>query len=229
MQNADCWEAKFQPCKYSDKLLELVSSLNERFKKSVDLQQIKKACYYAREYHGSQLRFSGEPYYSHPLEVAAIACKFPRLFTTNFLLIAILHDCIEDTNLTYEMIAELFNQEVAKGVEDLTRIKHGQKLTAAETLVGLYEKQNKEEIISIKLCDRLHNMQTLGSMAPNKIERIVKETAIAFLVSSAALELYEIEETLEALCLNAIKDLNLAQLDLFEDSSLLLSLGFQND
>jgi (p)ppGpp synthase/HD superfamily hydrolase len=229
MQNINCWESKFQLCQYSDKLLRLVASLNKIVKNPVDIHQIQKACYYAREYHRSQLRKSGEPYYSHLLEVAMIACKFPRLFTTNFLVTAILHDCIEDTTLTSEIIATIFNQEVARGVEDLTRIKNGAKVTAAETLVLLYGRQNKREIVHIKLCDRLHNMQTIGAMKPEKVKKIVKETAISFLVSSADLELYEMEEALVELCLDAISNLNLEQKDLFEDNSLLLSLGFRND
>jgi (p)ppGpp synthase/HD superfamily hydrolase len=229
MKDLNCWESKFQPCEYSDKLLNLIIELNKTAKVPVDILEIKKACYYAREYHGSQLRKSGEPYYSHPLEVAVIACKFPSLFTTNFLVTAILHDCIEDTTLTSEMIAEIFNQEVANGVEDLTRIKNGVKVTAAETLVLLYGQKNKKEIINIKLCDRLHNMQTIGAMKLEKANKIIKETAISFLVSCADLDLYEMEEALLEECLSAINNFNLEKKGFFEDNSLLLSLGFQND
>ena len=101
MEDIKSWESKFQPCEYSDKLLNLITELNKTVRIPVDVLEIKKACYYAREYHGSQLRKSGDPYYSHPLEVAYLFAKYvaenaQQHYTTDLIIIAILHDTIEE-------------------------------------------------------------------------------------------------------------------------------------
>ena len=69
MEDIKSWESKFQPCEYSDKLLNLITELNKTARVPVNISEIKKACHVAREYHGSQLRKSGHPYYYHPLGV----------------------------------------------------------------------------------------------------------------------------------------------------------------
>ncbi len=90
-------------------------------------------------YHGSQIRQSGDPYYSHPIEVTIMLAEFvaeevPKLFTTIMLQAALLHDTIEDTELTEEAITEIFGPEVAKHVEGLTRIKSYGKISSGESL-----------------------------------------------------------------------------------------------
>ena len=76
MEDIKNWESKFQPCQYSDKLLNLLIYLNTIVKTPADVKIVKKANYYARVYHGSQLRKSGEPYYSHPLIVAYLLALY---------------------------------------------------------------------------------------------------------------------------------------------------------
>lgn len=86
----------------------------------MDIQQIKKAIYFAKEYHMDQFRHSGEPFYSHPLEVAYLVSDY--LFRTDILVTAILHDTLEDTALTYEEIAAIFGKDIADNVELLKRM-----------------------------------------------------------------------------------------------------------
>ena len=116
MEDINCWEEKFELCQYSDQLLNIISELNKRIKIPVNVKTIKKACYYARMYHGEQTRKSKEPYYSHPLMVAYLFASYvgkdiPQYYTTYLIVIAILHDCLEDTKFTYEMIVKIFGNQ----------------------------------------------------------------------------------------------------------------------
>jgi (p)ppGpp synthase/HD superfamily hydrolase len=204
MEDIKSWESKFQPCEYSDKLLNLITELNKTARVPVNILEIKKACYYAREYHGTQLRKSGDPYYSHPLIVAYLFAKYvaenaQRYYTTDLIVIAILHDTIEDTTLTSDMIQRIFNQSVAIGVEDLTRLKYEIKTTAADTLNSLFV-QYKLDILHIKVFDRVHNMRTICAMKPEKQKKIIDETVSHFIPMTSYLGLYKIKQELITLC-----------------------------
>jgi (p)ppGpp synthase/HD superfamily hydrolase len=165
------------------------------------LSEIKKAIYYAKKYHGEQKRQSGEPYYSHPIEVAYMISDY--LFRTDIIVTSILHDTIEDTELTFEMIDSIFGSLVAKQVMDLTRIKEdSHKISSAETVELLF-KQKKYDLLLIKLFDRLHNMQTIGVKSPEKIKKIVEETLLIFLALAAYLEKLDIEKEIGDLCIKA--------------------------
>ena len=209
MNDAKHWMSKFQPCEYSDKLLSLINEFNKTANLPVNILEIKKACYYARKYHGSQLRKSGAPYYSHPLEVAYLFAKYAcenikQYYTTDLIIIAILHDCLEDTKLTKDMIKVIFNHSVANGVEDLTRLKHAIETTAADTLNSLFI-QYKFDILHIKIFDRLHNMRTIKAMEPIKKKKIIDETVSHFIPMTFYLGLYEAKQELIKLCRNEIE------------------------
>jgi (p)ppGpp synthase/HD superfamily hydrolase len=200
MEYINCWESKFQPCEYSDKLIFLLESLNKWVAEPVDINEVKKACHVAREYHGSQLRKSGEPYYSHPLEVGCLFSRYAgienhKYYTTDLVITAILHDCLEDTKLTKDMIEAIFGDIVANGVQDLTRIKDGIKITAADS-VDLLVSQHKEGVLLIKIFDRLHNARTINFMPPHKVVAILQETLRKFLFSSIYTETAAIEKEL---------------------------------
>lgn len=93
MQDLENWQGKFEICIYAQKLLDKITYLNSVVKTSaVDILEVKKAIYYARKYHGTQMRQSGEPFYSHPIEVACMISDY--LFRTDILVTSILHDCI---------------------------------------------------------------------------------------------------------------------------------------
>ncbi|MCX7352302.1 MAG: HD domain-containing protein [Proteobacteria bacterium] len=166
--------------------MDKILSKNETAEHQVDIIEVKKAIFYAKKYHGDQLRKSGEPYYSHPLEVAYKVSDY--LFKTHMILVSILHDTIEDTELTFSMIESIFSQEIASNVDDLTRIKADQKISAAELIETLWT-EKKYDLVLVKLFDRLHNMQTIGAMSPKKAQSTIDETLRYFLVLSEMMNL----------------------------------------
>ena len=147
MEDIDDWQSKLQPCTYSNRLLDKILSKNETAEHQVDIIEVKKAIFYAKKYHGDQLRKSGEPYYSHPLEVAYKVSDY--LFKTHMIVVSILHDTIEDTELTFSMIESIFSQEIASNVDDLTRIKADQKISAAELIETLWT-EKKYDLVLVK-------------------------------------------------------------------------------
>jgi (p)ppGpp synthase/HD superfamily hydrolase len=187
-----------EPCHYSIRLIDRLKSLDT--KNVLDFDLINKAIYWAKKYHGEQKRKSGEPYYTHPLEVAYIFAENiiledRKYYTTDLIITAILHDTIEDTLLTKDMIEQGFNQYVANNVDDLTRIKTDRKFTAGETLELIYP-QNKKGILYIKIFDRLHNLQTIGFVSEIKRNKVIEETIKYFIPLCAFLGLYDIKRGL---------------------------------
>jgi (p)ppGpp synthase/HD superfamily hydrolase len=191
------WESKFRSCDYSDKLLTKIIRLNAESNHPVDISRVKKAIHFAKEYHAGQTRQSGEPYYSHPLEVANMVCDY--LFETNAIITSILHDTLEDTELDHSTLKEHFGEIVVNQVEDLTRVTPTGKITSAEILKKLWREQ-KHTLILIKLLDRVHNMQTIFAKSPEKQHKIVTETLQYFLVVGEALELPQLAKVLYTAC-----------------------------
>ena len=194
------WQQMYEPCTYSTRLLNKLIQLNSNVIKPVDIVEIKKSIYYAKKYHGSQMRQSGEPYYSHPIEVAYMVAEYteqhmPKYFRTGMIVTAILHDTIEDTDLTENMIAYIFGDQVASQVEALTRIKPDRKISSAEIVERLFKEKNYEALI-IKLFDRLHNTQTIFAKSPEKIKKIVDETISSFLTLSIYFKVADIAQVL---------------------------------
>jgi (p)ppGpp synthase/HD superfamily hydrolase len=201
MQDNNGWWAKLDRCEYSNRLLDKLLLLNEAkpAEGKIDISKVKKAIYYAKKYHGDQKRQSGEPYYSHPFEVAYMISDY--LFRTDIIVTSILHDTIEDTELTFEMIRKLFGEVIAHQVMDLTRITggDGRKISSAE-MVGFLFEQKKYDLLLIKQFDRLHNMQSIGAKSPEKIKKITEETIGTFTVLAAFLGIRSIEEELIQSC-----------------------------
>ena len=110
-----------------------------------------------------------------------------------------IHDCLEDTELTKDMISKIFNNTIAYMVEDLTRIKAGVKISAAES-VDLLLSLHKEGVLLIKMFDRLHNARTINFMSPKKISKILHETIEKFLFSSIYIDAMDIESELVEIC-----------------------------
>ncbi len=200
MEDINDWQSKFESCSYSDRLLGKILLKNKTAYQPIDINDLKKAIYYARKYHGEQLRKSGEPYYSHPLEVAYRVSDY--LFNANALVVSILHDTIEDTELTFEMIESVFSQEIAIQVDDLTRIKKDRKISAAELIENLWA-QKKYDLVLIKLFDRLHNMQTIGAISQKKAQSTIDETLKYFLVLSEMMNLPSLGDYLYNECYKA--------------------------
>ncbi|MCC8372440.1 MAG: HD domain-containing protein [Rickettsia endosymbiont of Pseudomimeciton antennatum] len=200
-------QSKYENCQYTDRLLKKLSQLNQQASPPIDIDEIRKGIYYAKKYHGSQMRQSGDPYYSHPIEVAYMVAEYtaqemPKLFRTDMIITSLLHDTIEDTTLTENMISMVFGTQIANQVKDLTRIKSYGKISSQETLYLLHL-QKKHDVLLIKLFDRLHNMQTIESKSPEKIKKIVDETVKSFLVACTYFGYIKLEEYLYKLCCNS--------------------------
>ncbi len=202
------WEAKYINCHYTDRLLNKLSELNQQVTQPVDIDEIRKGIYYARKYHGSQMRQSGDPYYSHPIEVAYMVAEYtaqemPQYFRTDMIVTSLLHDTIEDTTLTEDMIAQVFGKQIAGQVADLTRVKQHGKISAAKTIEQLWLKK-KHDILLIKLFDRIHNMQTIGAKSSEKARKTIVETLSRFITLSMYYNTPTIEQNFVELCSKVI-------------------------
>ena len=177
-------------CKYSIRLIEKLKLLNTQ--NTLDFKVINKAIYFARKYHGSQKRKSGEPYYSHPLEVAYMISDYN--LKTDIIAASILHDIIEDTEVTVEMIQSTFGNRIAEMVDRLTRDRpDGTKLSVEQILNNAYQLKDKE-VLLIKLFDRLHNIQTIESINTEKQKKIAEETLKYVAIISTEFDDISLEE-----------------------------------
>ncbi|WP_137992896.1 RelA/SpoT family protein [Streptomyces vilmorinianum] len=142
-----------------------------------DLAVLRRAYVLAEFSHRGQFRKSGEPYITHPLAVTLILAELGAETTT--LTAALLHDTVEDTEVTLDQVREQFGDEVAYLVDGVTKLEKVDYGAAAEPETFrkmLVATGNDVRVMSIKLADRLHNMRTLGVMRPEKQVRIAKVT-----------------------------------------------------
>ncbi len=144
-----------------------------------DVELLSRAYEFAAEQHQSQLRQSGDPFLSHPLEVAHILADMKLDVTT--LCAALLHDVVEDTRMPLETIAQRFGEDTARLVEGVTKISRLDLLApearqAENVRKVLLAMVNDVRVVLVKLGDRLHNMRTLGFLPSEKQERIARET-----------------------------------------------------
>ena len=142
-----------------------------RYAPSTDLEVIQRAYEYADEKHKNQLRKSGEPYIIHPLAVAEIVAEIG--LDTDAITAALLHDCLEDTDASFEEISRLFGETVANLVEGVTKLTRVQYSTMEEqqmeNLRKMFMAMSKDiRVILIKIADRLHNTRTLQYQTPAK-------------------------------------------------------------
>jgi len=182
-------------------LVELVKSYDP----GADEDLINRAYVYAMKAHGSQTRASGDPYFSHPLEVAGILTGF-KLDTAS-IVTALLHDTIEDTDTTREDIIEHFGENICnlvEGVTKLTRIELQSETgegKQAENFRKLVLAMSEDlRVLLIKLADRLHNMRTLHFIKkPEKRRRIAMETLDIYAPLAERIGIHEIKDELENL------------------------------
>jgi len=143
------------------------------------VEKVRRAYEFGAHAHSGQLRLSGEPYIQHPLEVANILAEMHMDHDT--LVAAMLHDVIEDTETGKEKIGTEFGDEVATIVDGLSKLTQIEFETHAEKQASNFQKMlmamaDDIRVILVKLADRLHNMRTLGALAPVKRRRIARET-----------------------------------------------------
>ena len=142
-----------------------------RYAPSADLEVIQRAYEYADEKHKNQLRKSGEPYIIHPLAVTEIVAEIG--LDTDAITAALLHDCLEDTDASFEEISRMFGETVANLVEGVTKLTRVQYSTMEEqqmeNLRKMFMAMSKDiRVILIKIADRLHNTRTLQYQTPAK-------------------------------------------------------------
>lgn len=151
----------------------------QKYDPTADEALLNRAYVYAMRAHGNQKRASGAPYFSHPLEVAAILTELKLDDAT--IVTALLHDVIEDTDATRAEIDQLFGSEIGALVDGLTKIKRldlvSKKAEQAENFRKLLIAISSDiRVLLVKLADRLHNMRTLEHMKPESRKRVSEET-----------------------------------------------------
>ncbi|MFJ3892647.1 RelA/SpoT family protein [Streptomyces sp. NPDC090083] len=142
-----------------------------------DLEPLRRAWVLAESSHRGQMRKSGEPYITHPLAVTLILAELGAETTT--LTASLLHDTVEDTEVTLDQVGEEFGAEVrylVDGVTKLEKVDYGAAAEPETFRKMLVATGSDVRVMSIKLADRLHNMRTLGVMRPEKQARIAKVT-----------------------------------------------------
>ncbi|WP_442488347.1 RelA/SpoT family protein [Halomonas litopenaei] len=172
-----------------------------------EIQQVRRAFYYAEQAHDGQRRRSGEPYVTHPLAVANILANMHMDHQS--LMAAMLHDVIEDTGVSKDALAGQFGDAVAElvdGVSKLTQITFEDKAVAqAENFQKMVMAMSRDiRVIIVKLADRLHNMRTLGALRPDKKRRIARETLEIYARVASRLGINTIRVELEDLSFQAI-------------------------
>ncbi len=173
-----------------------------RYNPNTDEALLDRAYVYAMMAHGHQVRASGDPYFSHPLEVAAILTDLKLDDAT--IVAALLHDTIEDTDATKAEIERLFGAQIATLVDGLTKIKKldlvSKQAKQAENLRKLLLAiADDVRVLLVKLADRLHNMRTLKWVPPEKRSRIAQETLDIYAPLAARMGMQDMREELEDL------------------------------
>lgn len=181
--------------------------LIQRYNPNTNEALIRAAYDYAQKMHQGQFRHSGEPYFTHPVSVAAILTEM-RLDDST-IITALLHDTMEDTRATYDEIAELFEGEIADLVDGVTKLTNlhlsSTRPKQAENFRKLLMAISKDlRVLLVKLVDRLHNMRTIKSMRAEKQEQKARETMDIYAPLAGHIGLQWMREELEDLAFRVL-------------------------
>jgi len=184
-------------------LVDLVRNYNP----NTNTTLIRDAYAYGMEMHDGQKRSSGEPYFSHPIEVAAILTE--QQLDDATIVTALLHDTIEDTKSTYSEVAGRFGEEVAQLVDGVTKLTnlelHSSKTKQAENFRKLLMAMSKDlRVLLVKLADRLHNMRTIKHMELAKQQQKARETMDIFAPLAGRMGMQHMREELEDLSFHVL-------------------------
>ena len=169
----------------------------------IDEMRLNRAYVFSMKAHGMQKRASGDPYFSHPLEVAGILTEMQLDCDT--IVTALLHDTIEDTVATYEQIEDLFGIDIAKMVDGVTKLSELEYTSETSKQAENFRKfllamSNDIRVLLVKLADRLHNMRTLHHIKkPEKRARISRETLDIYAPLAERIGMQELMNELESL------------------------------
>ncbi|MEM7641398.1 MAG: bifunctional (p)ppGpp synthetase/guanosine-3',5'-bis(diphosphate) 3'-pyrophosphohydrolase [Pseudomonadota bacterium] len=186
-----------------DDLIALVRAYNPR----TDADLIRAAYAYGQSMHEGQTRRSGEPYFTHPVQVACLLTE-QRLDDAT-IITALLHDTIEDTRASYQDIEDRFGEEIAELVDGVTKLTN-LELTSSETKQAenfrkLFMAMSKDmRVILVKLTDRLHNMRTIRHMAPHKQVQKANETMDIYAPLAGRMGMQWMREELEDLAFSVL-------------------------
>jgi len=192
------------------------------FDRSAEAELLRKAHAFSMEAHGSQTRESGDPYFSHPLEVANIIARMKLDNAT--IITALLHDTVEDTLATLDQIEDEFGEEIARLVDGVTKLSllelPSDKTRQAENFRKLLLAMSADiRVLLVKLADRLHNMRTLEFVADSdKRQRIAHETMDIYAPLAERIGMQEMKDELE--------DLAFAQINAEARDSVMARLRF---
>ncbi len=184
-------------------LIQLVRNYNPR----TDEDLLRRAYDYGAEMHEGQTRQSGEPYFSHPVAVAAILTEMQLDDAT--IVTALLHDTIEDTKSTYGQVADTFSDEIAELVDGVTKLTNLQLSSSetkqAENFRKLFMAMSKDlRVILVKLADRLHNMRTIRAMRIEKQVQKARETMDIYAPLAGRMGMQWMREELEDLAFRVL-------------------------
>ncbi|MGN1350557.1 MAG: RelA/SpoT family protein [Anaerovoracaceae bacterium] len=187
-----------------DEFLDYLKGLNQNY----DLDLIKKAYETAEKMHHGQLRKSGEPYIIHPVAAARILAELGMDEQT--IIAGLLHDIVEDTEYTEDMLREEFGPEVALLVDGVTKLGNlvfeTKEEAQAENLRKMFLAMSKDiRVLIIKLADRLHNMRTIDYMSPEKIREKSKETLEIYAPLANRLGMFNMKFELEDIALKHLE------------------------
>ncbi len=172
----------------------------------VDEDALNRAYVYAMKMHGSQVRASGDPYFSHPLEVAGILTGM-KLDSAS-IVTALLHDVVEDTPARLDDIKKMFGDEITQLVDGVTKLARiqmpGEEVSKSDLQAENFRKlvlamSQDIRVLLVKLADRLHNMRTLKYCAPDKRKRIARETLDIYAPLAERIGIHRIKDELEDL------------------------------
>ena len=171
---------------------------------NANITMVEKAYVYSAKVHQGQVRLSGLPYLSHPLEVAYLLTRMKMDVIS--VVAGLLHDTIEDTNVELSEIEQLFGKETANIVDGATKISkihfnNTEELQAENIRKMILAMTTDIRVIMVKLADRLHNMRTLGFHNPEKQTAIARETLDIYAPLAGRMGIYWLKSSLEDLCL----------------------------
>ncbi len=200
--HADALKSSSAPLLPADSEDSALSLRLKQYLKPQDIVQVWEGYRFAFKAHDGVIRKTGEPYITHPVSVACILAELHMDVPT--ILAALLHDVVEDTPVTTAEINEIFGQQVAELVDGLTKLDKIEFQSASEAQAENFRKMllamsQDVRVILVKLADRLHNMQTLEAMKPEKQKRIAKETLDIYAPIANRLGLNAIYQELEDL------------------------------
>ncbi|PTB00850.1 MULTISPECIES: bifunctional (p)ppGpp synthetase/guanosine-3',5'-bis(diphosphate) 3'-pyrophosphohydrolase [unclassified Sulfitobacter] len=187
----------------ADDLIALVRAYNPKTNEN----QIRLAYEFGQQMHEGQFRHSGEPYFTHPVSVAAILTE--QQLDDATIITALLHDTIEDTKASYSSVDEKFGHDVAELVDGVTKLTNLQlnsnETKQAENFRKLFMAMSKDlRVILVKLADRLHNMRTIKSMRPDKQIQKARETMDIYAPLAGRMGMQWMREELEDLAFRVL-------------------------